>query len=53
MVEEKLAKVTLIARNDLLKEMKHIAIDDGTTLTEKVNEAFEQYIQRRRKKSTR
>lgn len=48
MVEE-VTKVTLNIDSKLLKETKHFAIDNEITFTDVVNQALEEYIQKRKK----
>jgi hypothetical protein len=48
-MEEDFTKVTLNVNSKLLKEAKHLAIDSDTTFTDLVNQALEEYIQKKRK----
>lgn len=46
---ERITKVTLNIRNQLLKDSKHYAIDNDTTFTDVVNDALEEYLQKRKR----
>jgi hypothetical protein len=48
--EEGIAKTTLRIPNNILRELKHLSIDDNKTLTEIVTEALSEYLQKRGKK---
>jgi predicted transcriptional regulator len=49
---EALVKTTLRVPRDVVKELKRIALDTDRSLQEVAAEAFEQYLQRRRKRSS-
>lgn len=44
------SKTTLRLPDEILRELKHIAIDDNRTLTDIVVEALEDYLKKRDKK---
>jgi predicted transcriptional regulator len=44
------SKTTLRLPENILRELKHLAIDDNRTLTEIVIEALNQYLDKRGKK---
>jgi predicted transcriptional regulator len=43
-----IAKTTIRIPKELMKELKHLAIDDNKTLAEVVTEGLTQYLQRRK-----
>ena len=44
-------KTTLRINDNILKELKHLAIDDNKTLTELINEGLAYYLKERGKKT--
>jgi len=48
--EEDIAKTTLRIPNSILRELKHLSIDDNKTLTEIVVEALTYYLEEKRGK---
>ena len=46
---EDIAKTTLRIPNSILRELKHLSIDDNKTLTEIVVEALSEYLERRKR----
>lgn len=44
------SKTTLRLPDNILKELKHLAIDDNRTLTEVIIEALSDYLKKRGKK---
>ena len=46
--EEGISKTTIRLPDEMLRELKHIAIDDKKTLTELITEALDDYLKKRR-----
>jgi len=44
-----LDKTTLRISEDIIKQLKHIAIDENKTLTQVIQEALEEYLQQHKK----
>ena len=44
-----LDKTTLRISQDIIKQLKHIAIDENKTLTQVVQEALDEYLQHKKK----
>ncbi len=47
--EEGISKTTIRLPDEMLRELKHLAIDDRKTLTELVTEALSDYLKKRKK----
>ena len=47
---EDIAKTTLRIPNSILRELKHLGIDDNKTLTEIITEALSEYVNKRKGK---
>jgi predicted transcriptional regulator len=47
--EEGISKTTIRLPDEMLRELKHLAIDDRKTLTELVTEALTDYLKKRKK----
>ena len=47
--EEGISKTTIRLPDEMLRELKHLAIDDRKTLTELVTEALDDYLKKRKK----
>jgi predicted transcriptional regulator len=45
-----LDKTTLRISEDIIKQLKHIAIDENKTLTQIIQEALNEYLKRKRSK---
>ena len=45
-----LDKTTLRISEDIIKQLKHIAIDENKTLTQIIQEALNEYLNRKRSK---
>jgi predicted transcriptional regulator len=44
-------KTTLRISEDVIKQLKHIAIDENKTLTQVIEEALDEYLQQKKKGS--
>lgn len=44
-----LEKTTLRISEDIIKQLKHIAIDENKTLTQVIQEALDEYLQQHKK----
>jgi predicted transcriptional regulator len=44
-------KTTLRISEDVIKQLKHIAIDENKTLTQVIQEALDEYLQQKKKGS--
>jgi predicted transcriptional regulator len=47
--EEGISKTTIRLPDEMLRELKHLAIDDRKTLTELITEALDDYLKKRKK----
>ena len=47
--EEGISKTTIRLHDEMLRELKHLAIDDRKTLTELVTEELTDYLKKRKK----
>ena len=48
--EDDIAKTTLRIPNSILRELKHLGIDDNKTLTEIITKALSEYVNKRKGK---
>jgi len=46
-------KTTLRISEDIIKQLKHIAIDENKTLTEIIQEALDEYVKQKKKGSNK
>ncbi len=46
--EEAISKTTIRLPHQMLRDLKHLAIDDKKTLTELITEALDDYLKKRR-----
>ena len=47
--DEGISKTTIRLPDEMLRELKHLAIDDRKTLTELITEALDDYLKKRKK----